>query len=121
MGRLLKLGLAAMLGAATLLTSCTNRVDEEAILTAFEAVCDGTTDDCSNVRISCLVPAEVTPAEELNGISRKYAVRFEWVLARTVGTTLRHHFEDHQAAFVVGLTPDGWQVFQSGPNNSCAY
>lgn len=116
----MKLSFAAMLGAAAL-PGCSNRADEEAILTAFETICDGTTDECSNVRISCLVPAEVTPADEMNGLSRKYAVRFEWVLARGVGMTPRHHFEDHQAAYVVGLTADGWQVFHSGPNNSCNY
>ena len=60
MGMSLKLGLAAMLSAATLAAGCTNRADEEAILTTFEAVCTEpgisvwAADSCSNARITCL-------------------------------------------------------------------
>ena len=126
MGRSLKLGLAAMLSAATLAAGCTNRADEEAILTAFEAVCADPSISvygdisCSNARITCLVSAEVSPAEQMNGYTRKYALAVEWVISPRSSDAFVQHL-DGSGLFVAALGPSGWVIVPSGPNNSCAY
>lgn len=122
----LKLGVAAMLGVASLLPGCSTRADEEEILTAFEAVCAEPAISiygdisCSNVRITCLVSAEVTPAEQMSGYTRKYALAVEWVISPRSPDAFVQHV-DARGLFVAALGPSGWVVFPSPFNNSCAY
>lgn len=120
------LGLAAMVGAASLLPACSNRADEEAILTAFEAVCADPSISvygdisCSNARITCLVSAEVSPAEQMNGYTRKCALTVEWVISPRSSDAFVQHV-DGSGLFVAARGPSGWVIVPSGPNNSCAY
>jgi len=115
-----------MVGAASLLPACSSRADEEAILTAFEAVCADPSISvygdisCSNSTITCLVSAEVSPAEQMNGYTRKYALAVEWVISPRSPDAFVQHV-DGSGLFVAALGPSGWVIVPSGPNNSCAY